>query len=354
MIWGLVVAALGPGCGKSSPPKAKRKPPLVRVVSVKQQPLTESIDLTGTVEPTRTARMASPTQGPVLRCLVREGDVVKRRQLLVRIGRQRGQVAQAASAAEALQKEQRELTRVKSLVAAGALPGAELDQAKARVSSARALLASAAESTGDAQIHAPWRGLVSKVYVAVGHVVAPMTPLVDVFDPTSLVVRFAVPERFSTRVKAGGAVRATLDAWPGRRLQGRIVRVYPELDRSTRFRTVEAVLDTKDQLVPGMFVRLQVVLREIEKAIVVPTEALVVTPKGERMVFVVRGGRAHRVAVTLGSSQQGIVRVLAGLKVGQAVVVAGNEKLKHGGLVRIDRGRAGGGSTAAAGKERGR
>lgn len=171
--------------------------------------------------------------------------------------------------------------------------------------------------------------------VAEGYFVAPRAPLVEIFDPTSLVVRFAVPERYSTRLSPGGRVEVILDAMPGHARQGKIVRIYPELDRSTRYRTVEAELDRAEGIAPGMFARLRVILKRIPEAVVVPIESLIVTPKNERVVFVIKSGRARRRPVTIGAQSGGAVQILKGVEPGEQVVVAGGEKLRDNTRVRV-------------------
>jgi membrane fusion protein (multidrug efflux system) len=179
--------------GQGGPPNTKPLP-VVAVYKAQVAPLSRTLDLTGTATPTRQARLASPGEGPIQNCRVREGDQVKRGERLVTIGRSGAAAAQVTASAESLKEQQAELNRTKILVQSGAVPGSQLDTARAKYEGARALLAKAREMAGDFSVEAPWDGVVSKVLVKDGDFVAPRAPLVEMYDPHSLVIRLAVPE----------------------------------------------------------------------------------------------------------------------------------------------------------------
>ncbi|MBW2704590.1 MAG: hypothetical protein JRF33_27550, partial [Deltaproteobacteria bacterium] len=135
------------GCRDGKEPAKKRikPPPMVKIAEVEVMTLRDRLDLTGSVEPTRIARMASPVDGPVIACLVREGDVVRPGRLLTRLGRGKGDDATAAYALAELEREELDLGRIEKLVKTGALRGEDLDKARVRVSEKRAKLAHAKE-----------------------------------------------------------------------------------------------------------------------------------------------------------------------------------------------------------------
>lgn len=326
--------------GSSTVPKSKPLP-AVRVEKVIPETLSITMTLTGEVAPTRTARLASPGEGPVeacatTNCLVREGDEVKQGQVLIQISRNKSAQAQLAAAKQTLKEQETELQRIRQLVEAGAVPGAQLDTARSKYENARAQLAKAEESAGDYLIKAPWTGIVSKVFVTEGDYVAPRAPLVEIFDPASLVVRFSVPETRSTDVREGLTVDVKLDAHQGKTYKGKISRAYPGLNEKTRTRTVEATLINPPALLPGMFVRIQVLLEKIPEAIMVPVNSIITTPEGDSEVFVLEDEKAVKRKLVIGREIEGHVLVLSGLKSGDRVIVAGQEKLKNGASVRAE------------------
>lgn len=187
-------------------------------------------------------------------------------------------------------------------------------------------------------MRAPWDGVVSKVHVTEGDYVAPRAVLIEIFDPVSLVVQFAVPEVRSPEVRNGIPVRVQLDAHPGSTVKGKISRVYPQLDDRMRTLTVEATLSDPVVLIPGMFARIRVILARIPDAVTVPAESVLVTPRGEKMVFVLQDGKSHGRAVQTGIEEAGRVQILAGVRPGEQVIVAGNESPADGARVRVSGG----------------
>jgi RND family efflux transporter MFP subunit len=329
--------ACGQEKGKEGAQKAKPVP-VVAVQKAQVAPISRTLDLTGTATPTRQARLASPGEGPIQNCRVREGDQVKRGERVLSIGRSGAAAAQVTAMAESVKEQAAELNRTKILVQSGAIPGSQLDTARAKYEGARALMAKARESAGDYSVAAPWDGVVSKVLVKDGDFVAPRAPLVEMYDPNSLVIRLAVPEAQSTLVFKGMPVKIQMDAYPGKTFEGKISLVYPDLDTRMRTRTAEVKLNYPVALIPGMFARLQVVIETATGAVVVPGDAVLVLPNGEKVAFIIKDGKAQRRVVQTGLEAGGQVQIVSGIQPGETVVTAGNEKLKDGMEVKAQGG----------------
>lgn len=315
-------------------PQGQRQPPQVRVIPAEKSRIASTFDLTGSVEPHRIAQLASPAEGPVVDLRVREGDPVTTGDTLLAIGRKEGINALLVSLREDLRKEQDSHGRIQQLVESGALPAEQLDQASVSYERAKAQLAKAQETAADYAVIAPWDGVVSRLIVREGQYVAPRASLVEIYDPSSLVIRAAVPERHAAELTTDMAVHIRLDAFPNQIVTGRIARMYPYLDPRLRTRTMEVTLNEPLSLLPGMFARLEVLLRAVEEAVVVPIEAVIATPKGQA-VFVVEDGRAVRRPVETGIEEGNRIQIVAGLEPGERVIVAGNERLRDGAPVRI-------------------
>jgi membrane fusion protein, multidrug efflux system len=341
MASGIIFFSPWQACGqeKGKEEASKAKPlPVVAIHKAGLAPLARTLELTGTAAPTRQARLASPGEGPIQNCRVREGDQVRRGERLVTIGRSGAAAAQVTASAESVKEQEAELNRIKILVQSGAVPGSQLDTAKAKYEGARALLAKARELAGDYSVEAPWDGVISKVLVKDGDFVAPRAPLVEMYDPRSLVIRLAVPETQVTEVLKGTPAMVQLDAYPGKTFEGKVSLVYPDLDTRTRTRTAEVKLAAPVALIPGMFARLKLNLQSVANAVAVPADAVLVQPNGEKVAFVVQEGKAHRRLVTTGLEAEGKVQIISGLQSGETVVTAGNEKLKDGVEVKVQGG----------------
>ena len=320
--------------GKKAKPK---KLPAVKLMAAVEGSISKTLELTGSVTATKVARMGSPAEGPITECQVREGDNVSAGEVLLTIGRKKAADALVQAAKDSLAREREELRRVTKLVESGAIPAEELETANLKVSRAKAELSKALESVEDYQIEAPWDGVVSKVFVTDGYYVAPRESLVEIYDPGSMVVEFAIPETQSAKVHKGMLVKVELDAYPGRQLKGEITRIYAELDRQTRTRTAEAVIVYNDgiTLLPGMFARIRIELETVNNAVLIPDKAIVLNIKNEPRVFVVNNGKAQARKLDLGFEENLMVQILDGLKPGEMIVVEGNEKIKDGAMVKV-------------------
>lgn len=334
----LLATMLASGCGRrpeelAAPSQRPAVP--VQVKMAEQRDLTRYATYTGSVEPITVARMASPAEGPIVDCAVREGDSVSKGQRLVKVGRSRMAESGLDAAREELKRQEADFKRVEHLVASGSLPGEQLEIARAALKRAEAQVAAAETGAGDYEIRAPWDGIVSKVWISEGNYVAPRAPLVELYDPASLRVRFSVPEKDVRELKLNVPVTVKLDAWPDRSFKGTIERIYPQLDPATRTLMVEARLEAEVPLLSGLFARVEVPIETAVGATVIPSGALLALPGGGTVVFVAQDEKAVRRPVKTGLEAGGYVQVLDGVAPGEEVIVRGQENLKDGAPIKI-------------------
>ncbi len=315
-------------------PDQRKQTAIVSVITAAPSDISETLELTGSVEPYRVAQLASPAEGPVENIIVREADSVDFNEALLSIGRKKGVDALIISLREELKKEEDNLNRVHQLVERGLLPVEQLDRARAVYEKVRASLIGAEETARDYIIKAPWAGVVSRVNVKEGEFVPPRTALLEIYDPASLVIRASIPERHAAEVTTGMHVDVQLDAYPDKVTPGRIERVYPYLDSRLRTRTVEILLNKSVKLLPGMFARLKVLLKNKDNVVTIPIEGLVSTSKGWA-VFLFENGKAMARQVETGIEYGNRIEIISGIQPDDKVIVAGNEKLKDGADVRL-------------------
>ena len=229
-----------------------------------------------------------------------------------------------------------------------------LEESAANQQVAEAQLALAQARLGRMRIVAPFDGTVGLRTVNPGDYVKDGADLVNLEDLSTMLVDFRLPERYQTRLKPGQSVELQLDALPGRKFRARVRALDPLLDASGRSVAVRAELPNADGalLRPGMFARATTVFGVNETALVVPEAAIV--PQGGRQ-YVIRvvepsavPGTATaalgpdiktvslRQEVQLGVRRGGKVEVSGGLREGQTVVVAGQQRLQRDGTpVRV-------------------
>jgi membrane fusion protein (multidrug efflux system) len=128
---------------------------------------------------------------------------------------------------------------------------------------------------------------------------------------------------------------------------GKVARISPALDKTTRSAVVEAeVQNPSGKVAPGMYCRVELDLGRREDALLLPAAALLdnarqaavstgVTTPAEAKVYIVRSGRAHQQKVALGAKSDGYFEVVDGLEDGAEVVIEGASLLKEGAKVKV-------------------
>ncbi len=213
----------------------------------------------------------------------------------------------------------------------------EIGVALAFVDEAAAKRALAQAKLDECLLKAPFAGVITQVYVRPGDLATPRAPLLKMMDPSSLVVRAGLPESCAAEIRKGTEAVVRLDAYPGRTFRARIERVYPRLEWESRTRIIEAKVMDPIELIPRLFARVSVQGRVAEDAVVVPDAAIVTTPRGYKVVYVVKEGKANKRRVSIGLEQEQRVQVTDGVQAGEMVVVVGNLNLKDGAQVQLDK-----------------
>ncbi|PLX18580.1 MAG: efflux RND transporter periplasmic adaptor subunit [Candidatus Muiribacterium halophilum] len=321
---------------KNNETTQKKAPvPVVSALKIKSSSIKNTIRITGSVEPYHTARLATPAEGPIIRINVREGDSVKKDQPLIIIGRKQGTLALIESLEEELKKESENLQRTTQLVKSRAIPQERLDQAKSSYEKVNAQLIKARETAEDYTIKAPWDGIISDLPIREGEFVAPRQAVVEMYDPDTLIIRSTVAEKYSSLVSKDMKLRLTLDAFEGKELSGKIKRVYPYLDSRLRTRPIEIILDTKEQLLPGMLARIDLTIEKKDNIIKIPVSAIKKDKSGNDLVFVIKDKKTAVRKIKTGIIENNNIEVISGLKENDIIITKGNENLKENIQVKV-------------------
>jgi len=353
------------------------RPPDVAVASVRAASGRAAVLLnaSGYVTPRVRATVAAKITGRVVEVLVDEGMRVEAGQVLARLdesdvrARLAAAVAERDAAAAAiadlevnLANADRELGRQVELEKEGVAAVQALDAArtlveslKARIVLARRQVASAEAAIGIARqdldncvVRAPFSGVAVSKDAQVGEMVSPVsaggsftrTGIATIVDMTSLEIEVDVSESYIARVQPGQRVEATLDAYPDWKIPASVRTVIPTADRQKATVKVRIAFDALDpRILPDMGVKVAFLAAqapgEAPAAEAVIPRAAVRQDSGTPVVWLVRNGRVERRAVTLGAQRADEVEVLAGVTVGDRLVVEGPAGLRDGQQVRV-------------------
>ena len=338
----LVVA--GFACGGEEPAAAGRPggggpgggAPQIAVVetaAVEEGSIAREIELSGVVEPIRTVSVNSQLATTVNAIYAEEGDRVSSGAVLARL-EGADLTANLESARAALEAARAAFERAEQLREREVITLPEYERDRTALAAAEAVHRQLETRVGYATIRSPISGVVTAKHVEAGDVVGAQTPLFEIADISTLVVPIGVSELDVGQLAAGDTLTVTLDAFPDRPLRGRIRRVFPSADPTTRLVTIEVALEAGSQARPGYLARVQLRLDARDDVLLVPAGAILSGPGGQESTFVVEDGKAFRREVESGLVSQGRVEVVRGLNAGEVVVVEGGSSLREGSPVR--------------------
>lgn len=305
--------------------------------------------ISGTLAPENEATMRAEISGSVVQTLVDQGQRVTRGQLVARIDdagiRDAALSARSSvtTAQASLDIAQRENERNEALLKAGAIAERNVEQSRTQVTAARAqlanaqaLLASAQKQLENTRIVAPFDGIVSARPVNAGDVVTPGTAIMTIVDPRTMRLEASVPAEALPSVRLGATVDFTVNGYPNRRFSGRITRINPVADPTTRqVRILASLPNQAGTLVGGLFAEGRV-SSEMRVAPVLPTSA--VDERGLRpTVIVLKGGRTQKTEVQLGirDAATETVEVVSGVVPGDTVLLGAARGISAGTPVKV-------------------
>jgi len=340
--------AAAPAAAVSAPKPAPQPAPqpdavAVETMRVAQAAVDRGITAVGSLRSDETVMLRPEVAGLIREINFQEGQPVKKGQVLLRLDDAiaRAELAQA-SANLALAQSQN--NRAASLQAEGFISKQGRDEAASNLKVQQAAVALARARLEKTVIVAPFAGVIGLRNVSVGDYVNAGQDLVQLEAINPLKLDFRIPELYLTQVRAGQALDVRFDALPEVQRAGKVIAISPVVDAGGRSILVRAQVpndptDGDNSLLrPGLFARVQLLFAR-EDVLVVPETAL--APAGQvqyvyRVVNDQTEARAERVEVAIGQRRDGLVEVQHGLNAGDAVVVAGLQRLSDGARVVVN------------------
>jgi len=329
----------------------------------------------GSVSACRRAKLAPPLGGRIEKLPVKEGDRVKRGQLLLQLwnddlaarehvsreqlGAARSRVSEACLTADnaAREAQRTRQLRDKGFVSEDRVDRAEseakarqaaCEMARAQAKEAGARIEASRADTARTYVRAPFDGIVAEVNGEVGEFLTPSPPgiptlpAVDLIDDSCLYVSAPIDEVDAARLKVGMPARITLDAYRGKHFAGKLRRIAPyvlALEKQARTVEVEVEFDTPGEtrhLLVGYSADIEVVVEARDNVVRVPTPALL---PGNRVLLLGGDGRLEERTVEAGLSNWEFTEVRKGLERGARVVTSLERAGVKAGAVAVEEAR---------------
>lgn len=345
---------------------AQRGPATVKVDPVIAEPLSQTMPVIGRFVARQTGVVSALTGGPVDEVTVAVGDEVKKGDVVARLVTDRirwnrqyraavlqEKVAALQTAKAQLTLTQSELKRIESLKKSAAFSQARYDdkrnevtkfqsevgEQEAAVASAKAELRLADIDLHNAEIRAPYDGVVSQRHTVAGAYLGVGSPVVTMINHTRLEIEADVPSNRVAGLEKEREIAVRLD--DGRELKAVVRARVPDENVLTRTRPVRFTPTFNDLtteslgLAMNQSVTVMVPIGKVRQVVSVHKDA-VIPRGGQNIVFVARNGKAELRTVQLGSAVGTRFEVLDGLRTGDLVVVRGNERLRPGQAITFE------------------
>jgi len=324
--------------------------------------ISNTLLLTGNIEPEQTVVLSSKRGNRVTGIYAEENQAIKQGQLLVQLDSQdlNAQLAQnraqtAASQANAdqvkaqLDNAYTDLHRAQNLFTQGAISQQQLDIAKTQYNALAAQYRATkaqtqATNSGSSYVNtlimdnllkAPFNGIVISKQVEEGEVVDSGKPILTVAKVDKMKVKANVSEMDVSKIKVGQEVKVLVDALSGEKFMGKVKQILPQVDLQSRALVVEiTIANPQFKIKPNMFARAYIDTAQHENAVIIPKEA-VIYREDKPFVFLAIANKAKLVPVTLGIIDKNLVEITQGVKADDKVVTLGQNVINDNSLLEI-------------------
>ncbi|MBX2961486.1 MAG: efflux RND transporter periplasmic adaptor subunit [Cyclobacteriaceae bacterium] len=318
------------GSKEANPAGGQAKQPKLPVEGhiVKTAQLDNKLVITGSILANESLELQSEVSGKITGIYFKEGSRVKRGDLLIQINDEEIR-AQLDKQKHNIKLNEDNEFRQRKLLEKDAISQEEYDNALNRLNTTVSdirLLEAQLEKT---RIIAPFDGTIGLRYVSPGAYISPSSAIATLFNINPAKLEFAVPARYSTQLTQGKKVYFTIESNP-KRWQGEVYAIEPQIDPNTRALKIRAVADNSEGLLlPGQFVRVELILETITNAVLIPTQAIIQEMEGPK-VFISRNGKAERIDVTTGIRTDRELEILSGLNTGDTLITTGLLQIRQG------------------------
>ncbi len=290
------------------------------------------------VEALREVEVVARVQGLLRKMNVEEGDLVRRGQVLAELD-QRELLIALDEARARLENTRAIYERSLEMLELELTSQEQVDLAEYNFKTAKSLHDRAMLNLDYASIEAPFAGIITRRLIERGDLISVNTVMFQLADTEKLLIRLYVPEKEMGRIDVGDRAVIRTEMYPGRSFAGEVEMISPVVDPATgTVKVTVRVTDGRDELKPGTFCTLYILIETHENALAITRKALIPETESPE-VFVIDASDSttivHRRRLEIGITQGDTLEVLSGLDDHTRIVLVGHESLNENTPVRI-------------------
>lgn len=305
-----------------SPAEKKKIPVAVNYYVVDKTTFSNDVFTTGKIGALNQIDILPEVAGKITAIYFKEGETVNKGAALVKLN-SADLEAQLLKTKAQLKLSEQKVGRLKKLLGINGISQEEFDMQENELAGFKADEAYLQAQLAKTTIVAPFSGVAGLKNISEGSFVNASTPIVSLIQMEPLYVEFSIPEKYSGIFKKGTRISFSNDnPATAKTFTASIYAIEPRVDEMTKTIRARAMYTGSETFYPGSFVRVFVNLGETNDAIMVPTQCVIATLKGQK-VFVSRAGVAVEVPVEIGVRTDVKIQILKGLSLGDTVITTG-------------------------------
>lgn len=316
--------------GKDGKPAGKTS---VKVTVIRAKILQDKIQTAGSILANEEVEIRSEISGRLIKLLFKEGDFIRKGAIMFQINDEDLRARLRKLQFNKKLAEDNEF-RQKKLLEKEAISQREYDIAVNSVNTIQADIEDLQAQIAKYTVRAPFEGRVGLRYVSEGAFISPTTRIATLTNMNPAKLDFSIPAKYSQNVGKGTKIQFTMDD-NIEKFGATVYAIDPKIDPQTRTLQLRATApNSRNILIPGAFIKIELVLKTKASAITIPTESVIPEAGGSK-VFLVKNGKAKSVKIKLGTRGDREIEALEGISVGDTLITIGTLQVKPDGEVEV-------------------
>ena len=302
---------------------------------VSPQTISEKIEVPGSLLPAEQTQIRSEVSGRVVQLNFKEGSVVQKGALLVKLfdadlQSQLKKLKVQLQIAEKSEERQGELLKINGI------SQQDYDLVVLNVQTLKVDIEATKIAIDKTEIRAPYTGQVGLRYVSLGTYISPSDPITTLRQVDELKLEFSIPEKYAKEISKGYKVVFRVDGG-SQAHKATVIATENSVEQTTRTLRVRALVDEiHPELVPGIFAKINLQLGNDTLALLVPTQAVIPTARNKQVILL-RKDSAVFTNVETGIRDSAFVQIVSGLHSGDTVITSGIMVLRPNAKVKVVR-----------------
>lgn len=306
----------------------------VTVKAVAGRPFDDIVELPGVITAYTESNLSAQISGKILEFSIKEGDFVKKGDIIVKIDKRDYQIAFNRAGAE-LEFARSEFNRSEQLLKSNAINLSNHESKKNDFLIKQAAYENVKTSLERCEITAPFDGIVDKKFSEAGEIASPGMRLAKLIDISKVKVNVGIPEKDIAHVRKLKHIKFIVPSLDSKEFAGEFKNIVMSMiDVAKAYPLIIEVDNASRELLPGMIVKAKIVRASYQNAVLLPIFS-VIPGDDEYYTFVINSGKAQKRVLKIGSFQDKNVHILEGLKPGDMLIDKGNKLVADGSKVKV-------------------